>query len=354
MSSKWWIAGVHAAVIIAYLGLAGGPQALAETPPAWCRYAKSDTERAICRESRLWSFDNCQDGLFKSLSAKSSVAARRNLEQAERNWLKDRDNCGTHVACIESEYRKQIRALANNKDPGCPALAGLGEAGIGAEPNPLGQACFLDGAHPAIAEVRIAAANARVGEKVGLSWRIDAARNSGCRSALYLVIASRSKLRFSGDGFFALAAGAAGPFGARQNIDVTRLFIPLGQGEPSLDGMVDVMATSTGGQHLSWYLLEISALDTGTRAGTAAIPATTQRVGVAGHLGFDATPGAPRLVVQDRAFVGAPTRRVYSLDGQHELRVFEGFFEVVTTATGDIVARPQGYEPPRRDTSGGL
>jgi hypothetical protein len=79
---------------------------------------------------------------------------------------------------------------------------------------------------------------ARIGDAIQLRWSAHSAIDPACKTPLYLVFSMPERVRFSGDGFFALAPGAAGPFELMHDIDKMRVYVPLHIGEASRTGTV--------------------------------------------------------------------------------------------------------------------
>ena len=70
-------------------------------PRAWKPYAQ------LSRLDRQMSAE-----YFGQLDLQTSSSARRELRNAQRSWLRDRNSCGGSVACIRGEYQQWIEQLA--------------------------------------------------------------------------------------------------------------------------------------------------------------------------------------------------------------------------------------------------
>jgi len=82
-----------------------------------CAAARSDVERAICSSRDLARFDrHVAEAYAEKLSWADDDAARRTIQQGQREWLKRRDvvclRAGQPlVACLSDAYRRRLQAL---------------------------------------------------------------------------------------------------------------------------------------------------------------------------------------------------------------------------------------------------
>lgn len=70
----------------------------------------SDTEKAICASKDLRELDNGLAALYRKLS-RIQPRQRKSLERAQREWLKQRDQCGADKSCLSDRYRERMGAL---------------------------------------------------------------------------------------------------------------------------------------------------------------------------------------------------------------------------------------------------
>jgi len=84
-----------------------------------------------------------------------------------------------------------------------------------------------------------------------LDW-VDPWAAQDCAGARYLILALPERVRFAGDGFMALAPGAAAPFGIDFAADRMRVFVPLHLMQRS--GRVSVLPYVIGPLAVDWRL----------------------------------------------------------------------------------------------------
>lgn len=70
-----------------------------------CNLARTATEKAICANSRLSEADVKLGNTYNILLrfAKQDYAVY-DIQESQRDWLKQRNECGSRVACIREEY----------------------------------------------------------------------------------------------------------------------------------------------------------------------------------------------------------------------------------------------------------
>jgi uncharacterized protein len=73
-----------------------------------CAKAASATERAICADTSLTQMDGQMADLWAKLHAASGDPAVR---QAQRQWIAQRDTCGSNIDCLKKSYRQRLDAL---------------------------------------------------------------------------------------------------------------------------------------------------------------------------------------------------------------------------------------------------
>ncbi len=106
-------AGISAAALAFGLAFAAAAPASAANPTFSCSGNLTSTERAICNSSELSRLDRQMSSeYFGQLDQQTSAGARRELKNAQRNWLRDRNSCGGSVSCIRGEYQQWIEQLA--------------------------------------------------------------------------------------------------------------------------------------------------------------------------------------------------------------------------------------------------
>lgn len=80
--------------------------------PSWCSRAKLPVEIAICSSNSLSEKDRRLEQLYVA-RLKDAEGSRDSdwLKSAQREWLSQRNDCGTSVACLESTYRVRLSEL---------------------------------------------------------------------------------------------------------------------------------------------------------------------------------------------------------------------------------------------------
>ena len=76
-----------------------------------CAYAKLPVEIAICNSVELADLDVQMSRLFFQRKARLRTAGQRWLKSVQRNWLAQRNACGSNAGCIRQRYLERIRAL---------------------------------------------------------------------------------------------------------------------------------------------------------------------------------------------------------------------------------------------------
>ena len=111
--SKAFPTGIAAATLALGIAFAAAGPASAASPTFSCSGNLNSTERAICKSSELSRLDRQMSAeYFGQLDLQTSSSARRELRNAQRSWLRDRNSCGGSVACIRGEYQQWIEQLA--------------------------------------------------------------------------------------------------------------------------------------------------------------------------------------------------------------------------------------------------
>jgi len=191
-----------------------------------------------------------------------------------------------------------------------------------------------------------AANQAKVGDAIAFRWQVESRVNTDCKTPLYLVFTTPERVRFEGDGFFALAPNAPGPFNVQYRKDETRVFVPLHIGDVSRTGNLSVKLYEVGVQNISWSVVEVPQwvprpLNVSHYDGMSVVTASQAE---ANHR-VNVEPGIPEIVVQDRYSTGAPTRTVFSNSGDYEMQVFETFYRVIELETGELIVQRPGQSP---------
>ena len=182
-----------------------------------------------------------------------------------------------------------------------------------------------------------------------IRWKSEGRRDKGCRYPLYLVFTTKAHARFEGEWFLAFPAGGAGPFGISQNIDQTRVFIPLHAFADKASGTFKVKFYTAGENTIDWF---VAALPDYFGGGTER-PATVLAAGSA-PLKALVESGKPEILVRDAfapnlatsgAALERPKKTIASNSGEFSLQVFSRFYRVYDTASGELVLERTGKNP---------
>jgi uncharacterized protein len=108
----------HAILILASVSLAGvaQPAAAADYAPIDCAKASLPTEQIICRNYGLGQSEARMATLFGIVTSLVAMGQRGDIGDAQRQWLKTRNQCGTDVACIADAYKARIQTLSTVMD----------------------------------------------------------------------------------------------------------------------------------------------------------------------------------------------------------------------------------------------
>ncbi len=172
----------------------------------------------------------------------------------------------------------------------------------------------------------------RAGQPFTLSW--DASRLD-CDGPAYLMIAMPEHVRFSGEGFIALAPNEPAPFRIGFHQDRMRLAIPL-HIPRARHASADVTPYLTGRFDIEW-----AVVTPGMAAGNVE----------AQNLPLTIASGVPKIVVQDVYASETPAATTRSENGMFVLEDFKGHFRVTDAMTGALVLAAEGYRPTFSPTS---
>jgi uncharacterized protein YecT (DUF1311 family) len=87
------------------------PQSGAVKPSFNCAKAFTKTEKAICASPAIATLDNVMVGLYKKVRGARKGAARNALVAQQKQWLKQRNACGSDIACLAQRYGTRIQQL---------------------------------------------------------------------------------------------------------------------------------------------------------------------------------------------------------------------------------------------------
>lgn len=81
-----------------------------------CTKAKSDVEKAICRDDELSKLDEELDSAYKEALINGTYYDQYNpdiqkIKQAQREWVKDRNTCDGDIDCLIEKYNSRLHRL---------------------------------------------------------------------------------------------------------------------------------------------------------------------------------------------------------------------------------------------------
>jgi hypothetical protein len=233
------------------------------------------------------------------------------------------------------------------------ALLGIAAAIVCARPA-LAVGCS---ASQKIPEVRaeLNAQGVRVGDPVQVRWSSKGQRDKDCTRPLFLVFAVSGRVRFSGSGFVAAPPGANGPYDIADHLNETRVFIPLHALPPTASGSFRVRFFTAGQNNVRWFVSSLSQdfRDIAERTATTLIEAQSS-------MRIEVGVGKPTIVVRDSfapniatgsGSIEHPSKKLISNSGEFELQVFDKFYRVYDTASGELVLERAGVQPNFSPTS---
>ena len=147
----------------------------------------------------------------------------------------------------------------------------------------------------------------------------------------YLIVAFDGPVRFSGEGFYALAPGARAPFDIAFGRDATRAIVPLQQAGIALEGGFAFRPLSAGRLAIS------AALVTASGCGPHLRNETVERLTV--------TPGTPVIQVSDPFDVSRPEHVIRSPAGDRAIELFGNRWRLREAGSGLLVAEGIGRQP---------
>ena len=197
-----------------------------------------------------------------------------------------------------------------------------------------------------IVNVVPSASRAKVGEAVTFRWKVASTIDTNCKTPLYLVFTTPKRVRFEGEGFFALAPNAPGPFDLKYHGDQTRVFVPLHIGSANASGLMSAKIFEVGQHNINWSVVEVPQwvpLPLMVEDYDGANPISDSANGQSYTLVVE--PGSPQIVVQDRYSTGLPNKTIYSNNGDFEMQVFDSFYRVIDLRTGELIVQRPGLRP---------
>jgi len=102
------------ALLSAATGLSSSASiARSESASFSCAHARSPDEIAICRSPALRRLDQRMAGMYQDILGCSGMGSRDVYREEQRDWLKQRQTCGSDKQCLTRLYDRWIAAHAN-------------------------------------------------------------------------------------------------------------------------------------------------------------------------------------------------------------------------------------------------
>ena len=189
----------------------------------------------------------------------------------------------------------------------------------------------------------------RAGEPVEIRWTSAASGTKDCRQPLYLVFTTGARVRFEGEGFLAMPPGGKGPYGIAERLSQTRVFIPLHALPEAASGAFKIKFFSAGENSVDWFVTRVSGNFRDEQMRTSTVLAVAKQ-----PLSVVAGTGKPTIVVRDAftpgiatggAAIERPKKKIVSNSNEFELQVFDKFYRVYDTQTGELIMERAGINP---------
>lgn len=74
-----------------------------------CTKAASAVEKAICADKPLYELDVQMGATYRKLM--KAAPAQAEVKKAQRQWLRERDQCGEEVSCLSQRYQDRLQVL---------------------------------------------------------------------------------------------------------------------------------------------------------------------------------------------------------------------------------------------------
>lgn len=169
------------------------------------------------------------------------------------------------------------------------------------------------------------------GDPINVNWSRGSASLPDGVSA-WLVIVSIDQVRYAGKGFYPLPGGTPGPLDIGFAKKWMRAVVPLHPLDVASDGRFGIKPYREGNFGLSWTVIAKSSCGENQLRDIG----TYKVVVEARH---------PQIVVQDLYDYSRPSSIIRTVNDRHELRVFDGFYQVFDRHYGGKILDRRGYCP---------
>jgi uncharacterized protein len=100
-----------ALAIAAWLALNANPAGAADYAPLDCAAASSAAEKSVCSHYALGQSEARMATLYQWATAFVGMGQRGDIQDAQRQFLKQREACGADTACLRRIYETRIGQL---------------------------------------------------------------------------------------------------------------------------------------------------------------------------------------------------------------------------------------------------
>lgn len=100
-----------ALAVAAWVALNAGPAGAADYAPLDCSAASSAAEKTVCSHYGLGQFEARMATLYQWGTAFVGMGQRGDIQDAQREFLKQRESCGADIACLRRTYETRIGQL---------------------------------------------------------------------------------------------------------------------------------------------------------------------------------------------------------------------------------------------------
>jgi hypothetical protein len=179
------------------------------------------------------------------------------------------------------------------------------------------------------------ASNATVGQLVSLSWT---SQSMSQRIPSWMVVSVERPVRFDGDGFYGLNAGAIGPFGVQTDASLQRAFAPLYTEGTTDKGEIQVLPLEAGTYKLRATLLSY------LRACQQELPLAQMEWTI------EVAPAAPQIVLRDITSKHPYDRRALVPEFNRRVEISDTRFIIQNLTDGSEILAREGKETIANET----
>lgn len=307
---------------------------LGRVTPAWtqykasfeCKDKSSLTEKAICGSEALAATDIDLAQTYKSALAKLPEPLQSDVRNAQRLWIKKRNECGSGYECLSSRMNERIEALNNLLAPTAPVQSAI-KAQITCE-NDSTSLINLEASVEVVADT---AKSAKVGEMIWINWQRNTL-SAPDGSSVHLVFTMPEWVRFSGNYLIPLPPGAPAPSKLEHARDKMRVVLPLTSSSAPKASKFAVKAYRSELLNIEYAVVSKSSCG--------------ERVLSAGKISsIEIEPGLPNVVFQDFYSLDKPEKTIISNNGKYRLEIFNASYRVFDVASGTKIVDRPGLKP---------